>query len=137
MRGGVQIKIVGHEALGASRHLLLLDDGMPAFDNFEVAGSAFFCGDELWPAVISQGSVMRKRGKHVHFRQGKGGLADSFGLSGDGGAQLGKETPLDLGNFFLSIENFGFVLLEFGRGKALRAHESLLALVILGNKVQV
>ncbi len=142
VRGRIQVKIVGDEALAASSHFLLLDYRMAALDDLKIA-SFTFCRSlvrrryELRPAVISQRRDVRERSQHVDLGQRQRGLTDSLRLGRDCSAQLGEQAALDLDDLFLRVENLGFVLFQFGRGEALRAYQSLFAFVILRDQVQI
>ncbi len=80
---------------------------------------------------------MSQRHQHIDLGQRECRLPDSLCLGGNRDAQLGEQPPLDLDDLFLRVENLGFVFFQFGRGEALRAHQSLLAFVILRNQVQI
>ena len=111
VRSRIQIKIVGHEALAASRHFLLLDHRMPAFDNFEIA-ARHRTPTKLRPAVIAQRRDVRQRSQHIDFRQRQRSLPNSLGLGCNRGAQFGKQPPLDLDDLFLCVENLGSRILS-------------------------
>ena len=64
-------------------------------------------------------------------------MADTFGLSGNRGPQLGKHAPLDLHDFFLRVQHLDFIFLQFRRGEAFCIDQRLLPLVIRGCMVQV
>src|SRR5208337_5355684 len=65
------------------------------------------------------------------------GLPDASRLGRNRRAQFGKEPPFDLDHLFLRVKDFGFVLLQLGRGKALGIDQRLLAVIIGWGKVQV
>ena len=119
MRGRIQIQIVRHEALAATRHLLLLDHGMPTFDNFQIASPGCLRLDKLWPAIIPQRRNVRHRGQDVDFSQRQRGLPDSLRLRRNRCPKLREQPTLDLDNLFLRVEDLGLVLLQFRRGEAL------------------
>ncbi len=89
------------------------------------------------PAVIAQGRDVCQASEHVDFSQGKRGLANAFGLSGNCGSQFGKQAPLDLDNLFLGVENLRFILFQFWSREALGIDQSLFAFVIGGRVLQV
>src|SRR5271165_1928707 len=108
---------------------------MAALDDLQFA--AVVRGDELRPRVIAQRGDMGEGSEDIDFRQGQGGLANSFSLGRDCGAKFGEEAALDLDNLFLRVENLDLVFFEFGRGKALRTDQRLLPFVVGGDKMQV
>ena len=124
VRGRIQIKIVGHEAVAAAQ-LQLLDDRVAPGDDFDVGGIV-----ELRAAVIAQGRDVGQRRQHIDFGQRQRGLADAAGFSGNRRAQLGKQPALDFDDLFLGIENLGFVFFQLRRGEALGVDQGLLALVV-------
>ena len=75
---------------------------------------------------------MRERQQQIDFGQCQRRLADAARLGGDGEAQLGEEAALDGHDLFLGVQHLGFVLFQLRRGKALGAHQRLLALVVGG-----
>ena len=84
VRGRVQIKIVGHEALAASGHLLLLDHGMAALDDLQIRPHLlrrrfFWRSNELRSAVIPQRRDVRQRGQHIDLSQAPA-QSDEFAL---------------------------------------------------------
>ena len=92
---------------------------------------------KLRPAIAAILRDERQRGQDIDFRQRQRCLPDTPGFRRDGGAQLGKETALNLDDLFLRIENFGFVFFELRSGKPLGVYQCLLALVVAGRMVQV
>src|SRR5271165_629403 len=109
---------------------------MPSFDDLEFTG-VVARSNELRPAVIPQRRDLRQRGQHIHLSQRQRSLPDSPGLRRNRRTQLSKQSPFDLDNLFLRIENFGFVFLQLRSGEALGAYQSLLAFIILRNQVQI
>ena len=132
VRRRVQIKIVGHKALAAPSHFLLLDHRMASFDNLNLARIRALY--KAGPAIIAQSRDVRQRGQHIHFRQRQSGLPDALGLPAIADSQFGKQPPFDLDNLFLRVENLGLVFLQLRSGKALRIHQGLLAFVICGTR---
>src|ERR1019366_8915572 len=142
VRRGIQKQIVGNAALAACGQFLQFDDWMTSFDNFEiedVRGLFRFIESLLKPrpGVIPQRGNVCQAAEYIHFRQGQRRLPDALGLGGNGGTQLGKQTPLDFDNFLLGIENLGFVLFQFRSREALGIYQRLLALVLGGREMQV
>src|SRR6266849_9086782 len=129
--GRVQIEIVRYEAF-ATTQFLLLDDGVAAFEDFDVGGII-----QLRAAVVSQGGNLGQGGKHIDFRKCERRLPDAPGFSGDGRAQFGEQSALDVHDLFLGIENFRFVLFQFWRGKELSVDQGLFAFIVRRGQVQV
>ena len=105
---------------------------MAAFDDFDVAGVV-----ERRTAVVAVGGQRGEAGEHVDLGQRQRGLPDAPRLGGDGGAQLGKQAPLDLDHLLLRVEHLGFVFLQLRRGEALGVDQRLLAFVVGGRVVQI
>src|SRR5690242_2071795 len=80
---------------------------------------------------------MSEASQRIYFSQREGCLADALGLASDGRAQLREQAALDFNDLFLGVENFRFVFLQFGRGKSLCSDQSLFALIVRGNQVQI
>ena len=80
---------------------------------------------------------MGQRSQHVHFRQSQRRPADALRLTGNRRPQVGEQPPLDLRDLFLCVENLGFIFLQFRSGEALRAHQRLLALIVLRSEMQI
>ena len=115
--GGVQIKIVGHEAVVGAGQLGLLDDRVAAFENFQQLGGVV----KLRAAVVAQRGKMGEGEQHVDFSQGQRALADAARFGGDGQAQLGEQAALDFDDLLLGVEDLGFVFLQLRGGEALGA----------------
>ena len=62
MRGPVEKKIVGDEAVCYPRQILLLDDRVPAIHDFDVIGVV-----KSGTAIIAVGGLGGKAGKNVDF----------------------------------------------------------------------
>src|SRR5262245_48199273 len=92
---------------------------------------------ELGTAVVADGRNLGEGSENVSFGERDRGGADSPGLARDGGTQLRKNAALNLDNFSLGVKDFSFVLFELGSGEALGVGQSLAALVVGGNQVQV
>ncbi len=89
------------------------------------------------PAIIPQRGNMREAREHIDFGKCQRGLADAFGLGGNGGPQFGKESALDLDNLFLRVENLRLIFLQLRSGEALGIDQRLLALIVGGRVMQV
>ena len=129
--GGVEVQRVGNKAL-ALLFQKMFDDGMSAAEDEHLAAIG-----EFGPDVAPRGGQHGERGQHVQLRDGGRGAAQTRRLPGHPGAHLGEEPPFDFADTLVGGENFALVFLEFGRGEALGIYESLLALEIGRNKVQV
>ncbi len=129
---GIQVQIVGNKALSPARQFLLLDHRMPALNHLDVGRLV-----ELRPAIVAQSRNVSQRRQNIDLRQGQRRLPDAPGLSGNCGAQFGKQPPLDLDNLLLRVENLRFVFLQLWRGKTLGVDQRLLAFVICRNQMQV
>src|SRR5258707_10859700 len=105
---------------------------MATGDDEEFAG-----GVEFGAGVAAVGSEFCKRGEDIQLRYGAGGFAQARGFRGDARAQVDKKLPLDFEDALVGGENFALVFLQFGRSEALGVDEGLLALVIVGGKMQV
>src|SRR5690242_7096781 len=92
---------------------------------------------QLWPAVTPVLCDEGQRCDHVNLCHSQRRLPDPPRLSGDHCPQLSKQSALDLHNFFLRIENLGFIFFELWRSEALGIDQGLLALVVARSEVEV
>ena len=132
LRGGVQIEIVGDEALGSCEFLQPRrpDGGRRRFPDRRLVRARD-------GSSCASAARWAKRRQQIDFGDRQRGAADARGFGGDGGAQLGEDAPLDFDDLLLRVEDLGFVFLQLGRGEALGVDQRLLALVVGGSEMQV
>src|ERR1035438_263389 len=111
---------------------------MTPFNNFKIAAVlVVFVFVEAWPTVIAQRGNVGEAGEHVRFGQCQRGLTNTLGLASNRGTQLGKESPFNLDDLFLGIENLGLVLFQFWSCEAFGVDQGLFAFIVGRRKVKV
>jgi hypothetical protein len=85
----------------------------------------------------SHGCCLGQTGQHIHNRRAPRSLLEAWLSGGDPGTEAAEQLVLQAFDPFLGVQDPGLVLLQFRCDEPLAVGDGLLAMIILGDAVQV